>query len=58
MATLEQITRGEVVRGILAQALVASSDVRWIGTVAIEVTGKATSLNYDLAKLAQAKEPV
>ena len=58
MATLEQITRGAAVRGILPEALVAISDVRWIGTVAIEVTGKATSLNYDLAKLAQAKEPV
>lgn len=58
MATLEQITRGAAVRGILPEALVAISDVRWIGTVAIEVTGKATSLNYDLGKLAQAKEPV
>ncbi len=38
MATLEQITRGEVVRGILAEGLVAISDVRWIGTVAIEAS--------------------
>lgn len=66
MATLESITRGAAVRGILPEGLVAISDVRWIGTVAIEVTykdssgrlGKATSVNHDLDKLlALAKEP-
>jgi len=40
MATLEQITRGSVVKGILPDALVTISDVRWIDTVAIEVTYK------------------
>ncbi len=40
MATLEQITRGAAVRGILPEGLVTISDVRWIGTVAIEVTYK------------------
>jgi hypothetical protein len=40
MATLESITRGAAVRGILPEGLVTISDVRWIGTVAIEVTYK------------------
>lgn len=40
MATLESITRGAAVRGILPDSLVTISDVRWIGTVAIEVTYK------------------
>ena len=40
MATLEAITRGAAVKGILPDGLVTISDVRWIGTVAIEVTYK------------------
>ncbi|HLN26692.1 MAG TPA: helicase-related protein [Gemmataceae bacterium] len=43
MATLEEITRGAAVKGILPEGLVTISDVRWIGTVAIEVTYKDTS---------------
>lgn len=45
MATLESITRGTAVRGILPDALVTIGDVRWIGTVAIEVTYKTPSGN-------------
>lgn len=40
MSQLEQLTRGAAVRGILPDGLVTISDVRWIGTVAIEVTYK------------------
>ncbi len=40
MATLEQITRDTAVKGILPEGLVTISDVRWIGTVAIEVAYK------------------
>ena len=40
MAGLEQIARGAAVRGILPHSLVTIADVRWIGTVAIEVTYK------------------
>jgi SNF2 family DNA or RNA helicase len=40
MATLESITRGTAVKGILPDGLVTVNDVRWIGTVAIEVTYK------------------
>jgi hypothetical protein len=38
MARLEEITRGSSVRGILPDGLVTVLDVKWIGTVAIEVT--------------------
>ena len=40
MTTLEQITRGAAVKGILPDGIVTISDVRWIGAVAIEVTYK------------------
>lgn len=40
MATLETITRGAAVKGILPDGLVTISDVRWIGTIAVEVTYK------------------
>jgi superfamily II DNA or RNA helicase len=40
MAQLEQITRGASVRGILPDGLATIVDVKWIGTVAIEVTCK------------------
>lgn len=38
MAHLEDLTRGAAVRGILADGLVTVVDVKWIGSVAIEVT--------------------
>ena len=40
MATLEQITRGSAVKGIVPEGLVTILDVHWIGTVAVEVTYK------------------
>jgi hypothetical protein len=40
MTQLEELTRGAAVRGISPYGLVIISDVRWIGTVAIEVTYK------------------
>ena len=40
MSRLEDLTRGAAVRGILPDGLVTISDVRWIGTVAIEVMYK------------------
>jgi superfamily II DNA or RNA helicase len=43
MTQLESIIRGAAVRGILPDGLVTISDVRWIGTVAIEVTYKDSS---------------
>jgi len=43
MARLEDITRGSVVGGILADGFVTIVDVHWIGEVAIELTYKDSS---------------
>src|SRR6202162_2015875 len=50
MAVLEEIARGSAVRGILPDGIVTISDVRWIGTVAIELTYKdaAGQLGHEL----------
>jgi superfamily II DNA or RNA helicase len=40
MARLEDITRGASVKGVLPDGLVTVVDVKWIGTVAIELTYK------------------
>src|SRR4051812_33393300 len=40
MATLEDITRGATIRGILPDGLVTIVDVKWVGTVAVEITYK------------------
>jgi len=40
MARLEELTRGARVKGILPDAVVTVVDVRWIGSVAVELTYK------------------
>src|SRR4051795_11863457 len=40
MARLEDLTRGAAVKGILPDSLVTVVDVKWIGTVAVELTYK------------------
>src|SRR5436305_10101431 len=57
MATLEEITRGTAVKGILPDALVTISDVRWIGTVAVEVTYKDTAGRLGNELLYRDREP-
>ena len=57
MATLESITRGAAVRGILPDGLVTISDVRWIGTVAIEVTYKDSNGRLGNELLYRDREP-
>ncbi|MCZ7659364.1 MAG: DEAD/DEAH box helicase [Xanthobacteraceae bacterium] len=57
MATLEAITRGAAVRGILPDSLVTISDVRWIGTVAIEVTYKDAAGRLGNELLYRDREP-
>lgn len=57
MATLEDITRGTAVKGILPDSLVTISDVRWIGTVAIEVTYKDASGRLGNELLYRDREP-
>ena len=50
MATLEELTRGAVVRGVLPEALVTVVDVQWYGSSAIELTYKdgAGQLGHEL----------
>ncbi len=43
MACLEEITRGTSIEGILPDGLVTVLDVKWLGTVALEVTYKDSS---------------
>ena len=57
MAKLEEITRGAAVKGILPNSLATISDVRWIGTVAIEVTYKDTSGRLGNELLYRDREP-
>jgi len=57
MATLEEIARGSAVRGILPDGIVTISDVRWIGTVAIEVTYKDSSGRLGNELLYRDREP-
>ncbi len=57
MATLEAITRGAAVKGILPEGLVTISDVRWIGTVAIEVTYKDSAGRLGNELLYRDREP-
>jgi superfamily II DNA or RNA helicase len=40
VAKLEELTRGASVKGVLPDALVSVVDVKWIGTVAVELTYK------------------
>ncbi|MFN0052907.1 MAG: helicase-related protein [Planctomycetales bacterium] len=57
MARLEDITRGASIQGILPEALVTVIDVKWIGSVAIELTYKdpAGQLGHEL--LYREREP-
>src|ERR1700678_3938538 len=57
MAALEEITRGAAVKGILPDGLVTISDVRWIGTVAIEVTYKDSAGRLGNELLYRDREP-
>lgn len=57
MARLEELTRGAAVRGILPDGIVTISDVRWVGTVAIEVTYKDASGRLGGELLYRDREP-
>src|ERR1700693_1132390 len=57
MAVLEEIARGSAVRGILPDGIVTISDVRWIGTVAIEVTYKDSAGRLGNELLYRDREP-
>jgi hypothetical protein len=43
MSRLEDLTKGASVKGVLPDGLVTVVDVKWIGTVAVELTYKDAS---------------
>src|SRR4051795_13659304 len=57
MARLEDLTRGAAVKGILPDSLVTVVDVKWIGTVAVELTYKAPSGTLGSELLYRDREP-
>lgn len=57
MAQLEHITRGASVKGILPEGLATVVDVKWIGTVAIEVTYKDAAGRLGSELLYRDREP-
>src|SRR5262249_11158796 len=57
MARLEEITRGASIKGILPDGLVTVLDVKWIGTVAIELTYKDAAGHLGNELLYRDREP-
>src|SRR5438552_10802389 len=57
MAQLENLTRGASVKGILPDGLVTVIDVKWIGTVAVELTYKDSAGNLGNELLYRDREP-
>ncbi len=57
MPRLEELTRGSTIKGILPEGLVTISDVRWIGTVAVEVTYKDSAGRLGNELLYRDREP-
>jgi superfamily II DNA or RNA helicase len=57
VARLEDLTRGATIQGILPDALVTVVDVKWIGTVAIEVTYKDSTGRLGSELLYRDREP-
>ncbi len=57
MPRLEDLTRGASVKGILPDSLVTVIDVKWIGTVAIELTYKDAAGNLGNELLYREREP-
>ena len=57
MASLENLTKGTSVKGVLPDALVTVVDVKWIGTVAVELTYKDASGRLGNELLYRDREP-
>src|SRR4051812_17878402 len=57
MARLEDLSRGAAVKGILPDALVTVVDVRWIGSLAVELTYKDPGGNLGSELLYREREP-
>ena len=57
MAKLEDLTKGTAVKGVLPDGLVSVVDVKWIGTVAVELTYKDTNGRLGSELLYRDREP-
>lgn len=57
MARLEELTRGASVKGVLPDGLVSVVDVKWIGTVAVELTYKDSAARLGSELLYRDREP-
>jgi SNF2 family DNA or RNA helicase len=57
MARLEELTRGAAVKGVLADSLVTVVDVKWIGSVAVELTYKDAAGQLGSELLYRDREP-
>jgi SNF2 family DNA or RNA helicase len=57
MARLEDLTRGASVKGVLPDGLVTVVDVKWIGTIAIELTYKGSTGRLGNELLYRDREP-
>ena len=57
MSKLEELTKGTSVRGVLPDGLVTVVDVKWIGTVAVELTYKDASGRLGNELLYRDREP-
>ena len=57
MASLEDLTRGAAVKGLLHDGLVTVIDVKWIGSLAIELTYKDSAGNLGNALIYREDEP-
>ncbi len=57
MTRLEDITRGSAVRGFLPEGLATVLDVKWLGTVAIEVTYKDSAGRLGNELIYREREP-
>ncbi len=57
MAKLEELTRGASVKGVLPDGLVSVVDVKWIGTMAVELTFKDSTGKLGNLLLYRDREP-
>ncbi len=57
MAKLEELTRGSSVKGVLPDGLVSVVDVKWIGTMAVEMTFKDAAGKLGNLLLYRDREP-
>src|SRR5437868_3179705 len=57
MVTLDQLTKGTSVKGVLPDGLVSVVDAKWIGTIAVELTYKDTNGRLGSELIYRDREP-